>query len=540
MTQQSELAQRLRQIGLLMLNCTPEGELVALPHDSDDWLAELFYRAPLFHQALREAARQWQGESEPKEREVLPGLWLVPVPLVGRRRRVGYAVAAVPTAAFLQAEQLPAICQAARQDVLMTRTLLMQLSPPNPTDVPRLASLVRFAHEDQMRLSADSEAMETVGKQLGESYEEINLLYTIIRSMTVEQKPSRFISIACSELLATLPYAWIGAQLVDDPKTIKGLSGRLVVAGEPAEAEDALRDAMKRVLHEAQADAPIVLEPGFNDEHAEYAALGKTALIHPVTSDGDVIGVLVAGDKQGPDPAASSVDIKLLGATATHMAIFLKNAALYDDLNAMFFGTLEALTASIDAKDRYTCGHSERVAHLTQQLAAAAGLDEYTVGRMRIAGLVHDVGKIGVPEAVLTKPGKLTEEEFDAIKKHPEIGHRILKDIPQLHDVLPGVLYHHERWDGAGYPHGLAGLDIPPIARLIALADSFDAMSSTRTYRAQLSRHQVIDEIRQCSGSQFDPELSPIFIGLDFTDYDRLVCEHQEAEQRRASQGEAA
>ena len=165
--------------------------------------------------------------------------------------------------------------------------------------------------------------------------------------------------------------------------------------------------------------------------------------------------------------------MKLLGATAAHMAIFLENAALYDDLNAMFLGTLEALTASIDAKDKYTSGHSRRVAHLTQKLARAIGLPENTISRMRIAGLVHDVGKIGVPEAVLCKPGKLTEEEFDLIRKHPEIGHRILKDIPQLKDILPGVLYHHERWDGRGYPHGLSQQQIPMVARLIALADSF-------------------------------------------------------------------
>src|SRR5690606_37371768 len=127
---------------------------------------------------------------------------------------------------------------------------------------------------------------------------------------------------------------------------------------------------------------------------------------------------LIAGDKRGPDSAASSVDMKLLGATASHTAIFLENAALYDDLNAMFLGTLEALTASIDAKDRYTCGHSQRVAHLTQQLACTIGLTPEQVKRMHIAGLVHDVGKIGVPEHVLLKPGKLTDEEFGWIRLH--------------------------------------------------------------------------------------------------------------------------
>jgi HD-GYP domain-containing protein (c-di-GMP phosphodiesterase class II) len=245
--------------------------------------------------------------------------------------------------------------------------------------------------------------------------------------------------------------------------------------------------------------------------------------------------VLVAGEKHGDDTEVSSGDMKLLGATSSYMAIFLENATLYDDLNSMFLGTLEALTSAIDAKDRYTCGHSERVAHLTRQLAESAGLDQRTCARFRIAGLVHDVGKIGVPERVLTKPGRLNEEEFARIREHPEIGYRILKDIPQLTDILPGVLYHHERWDGRGYPQGLAGADIPLIARMIALADSFDAMSSSRTYRPAMSRPAVLQEIRECSGTQFDPSFVDAFLNLDFSQYDRMFAEHQDP--RRPEQG---
>ncbi|MDP7030634.1 MAG: HD domain-containing protein, partial [Phycisphaerales bacterium] len=174
--------------------------------------------------------------------------------------------------------------------------------------------------------------------------------------------------------------------------------------------------------------------------------------MEPITSDGQLIGVLMAADKFGPDTSVSSVDIKLLTATAAQLAIFLENAALYEDLSATFLGTLQALTASIDAKDRYTCGHSQRVALLTAQLAAATGMDADRVERVRIAGLVHDIGKIGVPEAVLLKKGQLCEEEFAWIRRHPEIGARILRDIPQMEDIIGGVMHHHERFDGKGYP----------------------------------------------------------------------------------------
>jgi len=144
---------------------------------------------------------------------------------------------------------------------------------------------------------------------------------------------------------------------------------------------------------------------------------------------------------------------------------------------------------------------------------------------------VHDVGKIGVPESTLCKAGRLTDVEFEQIKLHPQIGHDILKDIPQFADVLPGVLYHHERYDGKGYPAGLKGDDIPLIARIIGLADSFDAMSSTRTYRSAMDREKVMQEIADCAGVQFDPRLAEVFHTIDFTIYDRLVIKHHEESQ---------
>ena len=392
-------------------------------------------------------------------------------------------------------------------------------------DVQRTAALIGFARTDQLQLAEDHLAMESIGQQLAESYEEMHLLYTTIQSMSVAHRPSRILKIVCEQLLATLPFAWIGAQLAHDPDRLKQLAGQLILAGEPGTDRDTIGRLAERILTEAVPEKPIVLEPAANPKHRAYAELGPTVLVHPVSRDDVIVGVLLAGDKRGADPAISSVDMKLLGATATHLAIFIENATLYDDLNAMFLGTLEALTASIDAKDPYTCGHSQRVAHLTKQLAAAVGLSEYGVNRMHIAGLVHDVGKIGVQERVLSKPGRLTEEEFDWIKKHPEIGHRILKDIPQLRDILPGVLYHHERFDGKGYPEGLSGKNIPTVARLISLADAFDAMSSNRTYRPQLSRPDVIRQIHDGAGTQFDPDLAPVFVDLDFSEYDGMSAE---------------
>lgn len=521
------LQKRLRDQGVLLLVCSESGTLIPCACETNDWLEDLLTQSPLFTRALRRIVTQWSEADAPETCELIPGLWITPIPLINRRRRTGYALAMLPTWKFLDAEQLVAMCQSAQMDLQLCKRLLAQLPPIDEREVSRLTDLIRFAHENELRMQAGHLSMTTIGQQLAESYEEINLLYTITQSMIVEQQPEQFVKMACEELLETLPYLWIGAQFADDDESLKRLARQFIVAGKTAHPAKNVRAQALAMFDVAEPEQPLVLERLNGQFSFDVATFGRAALVHPVSIHNEVVGLLIAGEKQGEDTAASSVDMKLLGATASHMSIFLQNAALYDDLQAMFLGTLEALTASIDAKDRYTCGHSQRVAQLTEQLALAIGMDERTAHRMRIAGLVHDVGKIGVPEAVLTKPGRLTDEEFAWIRMHPEIGHRILKDIPQLRDILPGVLYHHERWDGRGYPHGLKGKEIPLVGRLIALADSFDAMSSTRTYRSRLSRPEVLSEIQRCAGSQFDPNLVPAFIRLDFAEFDQLVSDHQ-------------
>jgi HD-GYP domain-containing protein (c-di-GMP phosphodiesterase class II) len=172
------------------------------------------------------------------------------------------------------------------------------------------------------------------------------------------------------------------------------------------------------------------------------------------------------------------------------------------------------LTSAVDAKDAYTCGHSERVAAISKQLTLEAGLPDALAERVYMAGLLHDVGKIGVPESVLQKTGRLTPEEFEQMKRHPQIGARILRDVKQISDLIPGVLHHHERFDGQGYPNGLTGENIPIMGRIICLADCFDAMTSNRTYRKALPLEVALTEIRRCSGTQFDPVLTESFLKI--------------------------
>ncbi len=170
-----------------------------------------------------------------------------------------------------------------------------------------------------------------------------------------------------------------------------------------------------------------------------------------------------------------------------------------------------ALAATVDAKDHYTYGHSRKVSEYAVSLAEALRLPDETVHNIRAAGLLHDIGKIGVPDSILTKPGALEQKEWEPIRTHPELGVEILKHVTDLSKCLPAILHHHENWDGSGYPERLKGEAIPFEARILSVADAYDAITSPRPYRTQLSLKEALDELRRCSGTQFDPALVPVF-----------------------------
>lgn len=196
--------------------------------------------------------------------------------------------------------------------------------------------------------------------------------------------------------------------------------------------------------------------------------------------------------------------------------------------HALFEQTAEALASAIDAKDAYTHGHSLRVAMYSTQLAREAGKSEEECDKVYFAGLLHDVGKIGIPDAIINKAGKLTDEEFSQIKMHPVYGNQILSTIHRLPYLSIGARHHHERYDGRGYPDKLKGEDIPEIARIIAVADSYDAMTSKRSYRDPIPQQKVREQILEGMGSQFDPQYAKIMLHMIDQDIEYGMREHQE------------
>lgn len=192
------------------------------------------------------------------------------------------------------------------------------------------------------------------------------------------------------------------------------------------------------------------------------------------------------------------------------------------ELEKAYLDTIGILRQTVEAKDPYTRGHSDRVSEFSVLIGKKLGLDEKTLHILKIGGLFHDIGKIGIPDSILLKESKLNDEEYSQIKNHPTIGAHILGDAKVFQDIIPIVKHHHERFDGKGYPSQLAGEDIPFIARIAAVADTFDAMTSKRTYRDALPLDTVKAEIERCSGSQFDPKIAKVFLDILNNEYNLI------------------
>ena len=394
-----------------------------------------------------------------------------------------------------------------------------------------MLGLLAERFQDEMR---SEEQIEMVGTELAKVYEELVLLHKLSTNMRLTESDANFLQMACDSLTNIVSVEGIAILLektVDDEKQLVVAAGSGLIDIDPRMASVLYSllveeiSSGKEALLDSEVDSPfkydwpenirnIIAVPLCGKDKAEYHNEEEAA----VPGDTRIIGLMVAinrVDKQDFD----STDVKLFNSVANGCAVFIENGRLFNDLKTLFIGSLKALTRSIDAKDRYTHGHSERVAFISrwiaERLAEQEPLEQEQIHRIYLAGLLHDIGKIGIDEAVLRKKGKLTEEEFERIKKHPLIGASILREIKQMHDIVPGVLCHHERIDGSGYPGGLNGEQIPLIGKIVGLADGFDAMTSKRTYRNARTVEQALAEIKKGLGTQFDQKVGSLFLNSD-------------------------
>ena len=239
----------------------------------------------------------------------------------------------------------------------------------------------------------------------------------------------------------------------------------------------------------------------------------NSAVCQPLFAKGKVIGILNI-IRDGEIHPFTLGDLQSLSIIASKASSAIENSQLYDELEDAYLATITALANAVEARDVYTRGHTERVTHLAEILARALDWSDEELKWLRIGGTLHDIGKIGVPDCVLNKPGPLDPEELKIMQQHPEMGAKILIGIPFLEPILPYVLSHHERWDGTGYPIGLKEKEISIKGRLLAIADTVDAILSNRPYRKANTPENAIEELRLYKGVQFDPELVDVFLEL--------------------------
>lgn len=318
---------------------------------------------------------------------------------------------------------------------------------------------------------------------------ERQIIARLIRRLRISDPPERFQQLATNALRSAMgvqAVAWVPCHH-SEPVVASGAVGRL--SG----------DGYRTLLPGPHLKETVLL---VNDPVAPADPELRRMVAVSADSQGTA-GWLIALNPLEGRPF-NPVDGEHVQPVASMIATQQINARVYGDLKELLFGVIRALTAAIDAKDPYTSGHSERVARIAVRLGEELGMTANHRGDLYLMGLLHDVGKIGVDDAVLKKPGPLTPDEYRQIQLHVEIGVHILADLKKLNHLLPGILHHHESLDGSGYPAGLAGEAIPFAARILAVADSYDAMSSTRPYRRRLTPTKIDEVLRKGSGSQWD------------------------------------
>lgn len=375
-----------------------------------------------------------------------------------------------------------------------------------------------------------SEQIDAYASQVSLDFEELSWLRTISEKLdccrvdsTVDEVAEQVLPSLC-EVIGANTLALVFA---DDPNAVAGLDDFRITSYGPKAIEPALCRRIIAPLQTTAASRPVVVNGRTRDARLPKADEVKSILMVSLARPRAHFGWLIAIDKMMPsgpqrqllgEDEFGTVEAGMLSGAATLLSTHARNVHLFRERERLLIGTVRALVNAIDAKDQYTCGHSDRVATFSRRLGRKMGLSHVDCEQLYMTGLLHDIGKIGVPDEVLRKPGRLTEAEFAQIKRHPEIGHTILKNLTPLAYALPGVLHHHEAIDGSGYPLGLKGNEIPLFARILAVADSYDAMTSDRPYRAGMATAKAEGILRECAGSQWDARVVRAF----FDDIDAM------------------
>jgi putative nucleotidyltransferase with HDIG domain len=382
-------------------------------------------------------------------------------------------------------------------------TLKVCLSPDfGPGAAPGIAR----ALEAMLELEGE---IKDLSSEVVRVYEELSLIRTISGKLGSEMDMDTICRLVLAEADRILSATTIFIMLPDAER--KELSTRFAM-GRDAEAVLGYHCAVSSgfVGHVFRQGEPVTVCDITGDERIRLPFQATSILCVPLISDMKPVGMVVASDKLSGEEFWSQ-ELKLMDIFASEVGVSLRKAHLYEEFEKLFLSTVEALASAIDAKDPYTYGHSRRVARFSVSICAELGMSKERIRKVELAAMLHDIGKIGTPESILQKPGMLDPEEYEKIKEHPAKGAEILSSISKFQGITPWIRHHHEWYDGGGYPDRIAEKEIPLEARVIKIADAFDAMTSDRPYRKGLPPEETIKIMKQFSRSHFDPHVLSVF-----------------------------
>lgn len=405
--------------------------------------------------------------------------------------------------------------------------LATSVNGPQQSYVTKLAKLHLAHQRDQLRVEQLESENAQFAQQVGDDFEEMTFLRTMADNLVVSDT-----SLGIKEVVKRsfeMLYGILGAEVLCFIEKDRHGSPRCTIRRNTknTSACRSLEDctALARQYCPGVDSGPLVRNDLSSETDQMPLSGAQQLLVVPVQTSVRHFGWFMAINRgpgftqHGKAPLlCSSVhefgtwEASLLSTAASVIASHASNLEHLREKGKLLVNVVRSMVSAVEAKDAYTCGHSERVALYTKRLAQHLGYDEEAAERIYLTGLLHDVGKIGISDATLNKAGKLTDEEFAEIKEHPDHGWSILCELRQLAYVLPGVLHHHERFDGAGYPDGLSGTNIPLDARIMAVADAYDAMTSNRAYREGMPHEKAVAILREGAGTQWDPEIVGAFL----------------------------
>jgi len=349
--------------------------------------------------------------------------------------------------------------------------------------------------------------LEVINEGLRHSFEELTTLYRLVDIITEAKTLERVLNSLLD--LASEIISCEGAILfLVDEKTGEADIALKRNIGKKIENKINLQNK-KKVIEWALNKGRTIALPDIDEDAEENDKV--TFVLVPLIAHDKPVG-LIDIITDSPEGDITSRDLSLLTILAKQAALAIENVKLYENIKKDQISIIKALAATVDAKDHYTLGHSQKVSEYSVIVAEEMGLNERDTEIIKYAGLLHDIGKIALPDDIIKKPSKLSDQEFVVVQKHPTIGARIIKEIETLSGMVPIVLHHHERFDGRGYPDGLKGEDIPLGARIVHVTDAYDTMVSARAYRDMLPPELAVSELRKNAGAQFDPKIVEIFI----------------------------